>query len=213
MKLAKMLGLAMVAAIAALAFVGVGSASATEVCKNEACTELYPEGETFQAEGHPVLEDKFSFATIKCQSFIEGKIGKNPNEPQVIGEITKATWTECTNGCEVTSLQLPWRVHVNQGTFPNGTMWVGPIPNEKARAPGAELGAGCGFAEGCVYKVKEEQPGEGAERWINIPVTGGLVPISSFRHQLRSPTFPCPQAEWIADGEQKYTWDKPMFIK
>jgi hypothetical protein len=144
-----MLGLAMVAAIAAMAFVGAGSASAAvSLCKvNEspckeanriaAGTEIASE----LAEGEAVLTGAI---TIKCKkSTVKGKVTRNNGTENPLGEITSATWTECVNGsgtkCTVTALHLNWKAEITENVAHTNNMKVTGISNGN---PGAEV-KGC----------------------------------------------------------------------
>jgi hypothetical protein len=188
MKLIKMLGLAMVAAIAAMALLGVGTASATtEVCQElkSPCPEAQrlPEG----TEIHGVLQSPqavlkgFLGVETHCQkSEVQGKLGKNPNNPQVTGTIESLTFTECAvtpnpvKECVIKAIQLNYTAHILQGAKAGeGTLSVGPGPG--GLQPGAEFVSGCtnGMGinlNGCIYKANEEQTGVAGKNWANLAV-------------------------------------------
>ena len=100
MRLIKMLGLALVAAIAVTAFVGAGSASAM-LCKvkESSCSAAnqYPEHSTILALS-TATKLKATFGSALCDSHVtllhEGLSGG-----KLIGKITFLTWSSCT-GCK-----------------------------------------------------------------------------------------------------------------
>jgi len=105
MKYIKMLGLATVAAVAVMAFVGAGSASATELtCNGVKC----PIGTVFHASTpagthtvlHPVI------GAIECNSTIEGTV-QDAGSPTTTAKLSLGTLalTPCTNGAVVTTLK------------------------------------------------------------------------------------------------------------
>ena len=124
MKLIKMLGLAMVAAIAAMALVGASSASASgTVCKLGAGAQgSCPAG--YEAYSGPITglglgQDTFtsSFVTVKCNGEMSGEIGATGT-----GSIKSVNWSSCTNnlGCSNTTAKasaLPWAVLALAGTI------------------------------------------------------------------------------------------------
>ena len=149
MRLIKMLGLAMVAAVAAMALVGAGSASAAvSLCKvNEPpCAEVnrYAVGTAIKSElavGEAVLTGAI---TIKCKkSTVEGKVTLNNGTENPIGEITSATWTECVNGagtaCTVTAIHLNWKAELTENVAHTNNMKVTGLAKGN---PGAEI-KGC----------------------------------------------------------------------
>jgi hypothetical protein len=124
MRLIKMLGLAMVAAIAAMAFIGASSASAVNICETgtagEYLEEGCPEGKAF-AEGtalkaqlgsgtKAILET--NLGNVVCnKSAVSGKTGASTEE-KLEGSIESVTFEECTLGatkCTVTVEGLPYK--------------------------------------------------------------------------------------------------------
>jgi hypothetical protein len=106
MKLTKMLGLAMVAAIAVIAFAGVGSASATQLCKNkEGTCEAWPEHSTILAlSTNAVLRGSLA---VECHSHVTVLTEKN-DAGQILGKITLLDWTSCKGSCpKATTKVLP----------------------------------------------------------------------------------------------------------
>lgn len=120
MRLVKMLGLAMVAALASMAFIGASSAYAKEtlICHLEAGAGSggCPEGQlpyNGKLLAHSEVDTFASgFVRVECLGHQEGTINSNG-----LGEIKVVTWSNCKNnvGCSTTTAKaeaLPWTVHV-----------------------------------------------------------------------------------------------------
>ncbi|HET7485877.1 MAG TPA: hypothetical protein VFJ64_10955 [Solirubrobacterales bacterium] len=146
----KMLGLAVVAAIAAMAFAGAGSASANAtLCKVNAnpCTSTWPTSAT----EHTTIVAKSPEAVLsgglseKCASetviLVDGS-----DATAVLGEVTKLAWTGCTGACkEAKTLKLP----AGHGTLTptgsgNGTLLLGETEVELVNC----------FGVNCIAKAK-----------------------------------------------------------
>jgi hypothetical protein len=219
----RILGVAVAAAFVVTALVGAAAASANTICKTaeHPCKEAnrYANGTKIKAVGEATLTDKFGFNPIVAESIIEGELTNNnvTGEPQpttqVIGKVTSAVWNVISpEGCTATSVQLPWRVHVNHTTEQNGTMYIGEWEEGKSGQPGAEMGKNCGFASGCIFKVKEAQPGHTGE-WGVISVFGSATSTTPARAtanvQLKSTNCPI-QANW--EAEYEFTSPVPMYV-
>ncbi len=176
-----MLGLAMVAAAVAMAFVGATSASASTLCeKNEAtCKTPIANGteitSSLGAGKTAVLKGALGVEVICTASAVKGEVTENPGGGggQVLGSITSVEWTNCTlggNACTVTAIQTPYVAHGNAGTEGNGTMYVGP--GASGLQPGATFGGNCGVLAGCTFKANETQPGHEGSNWAKLTVTG-----------------------------------------
>ena len=116
MRLIKMLGLAAVAALASMAFLGVGVASADTFCEeNVGSGNECPEGQRL-TEGKLImgLTEAFNPArllglnekgelinTTECHSTILGKVGANDGQHvSLLGLIESLTFTNCTGYCK-----------------------------------------------------------------------------------------------------------------
>ena len=131
----KMLGLAAIAAMGMMAFVGVGTASAVEektvLCSanQSPCLEenVLPTETPISAQStDTVLQLTLIFAsTVSCEeSTFAGKTLEEQGQPQLKGEIETLTFTGCTDSlgrvCTATAIQLPYQVSIEQ-----------KIPNEQ----------------------------------------------------------------------------------
>jgi len=133
MKNMKILGLCTLAVMAAMAFVGAGTASATKLCSVN--TSPCPAGNTYgkgtsikaqlPAGTNSVMAS--GFVTITCSSSsMSGKTTSEGGAGAVTGEISSVTWKNCTSGlgsCTASALNTPWKVEVS-GSGGSGTMTV-----------------------------------------------------------------------------------------
>jgi hypothetical protein len=124
MKYVKMLGLAAVAAVAAMAFVGAGSASATTLCKvnTSPCPEAsrYPVPSTVLAlSTEAVLTGSLS---VTCHSHVAVLSEKNDGVgAPLLGKFTALTWTSCKGGCSsATTTLLPLSASLQNLTLTAG---------------------------------------------------------------------------------------------
>lgn len=173
MKLTKMLGLAVAAAMAVMAMAGVSSALATNstsLCKvnEDVCkaANQYPKGTVISGttgSTHTSPEEWAQLTTklgnVHCNSTVSGTTtSANGTEPAgigIAGEITALNWTLCRFGnpttgekCTVTTKNLPYTgVFTNTATN-KGTLTVSPPAGKK-------LGAfvECGEIINCLYTV------------------------------------------------------------
>ena len=113
-----MLGLAALAALAAMAFVGVGSASADTLCKvhAETCPEAsrFPVPTTIHAFAKEARLLSGEIETV-CESLIEGATSKNLGAHKGLeGLINTVTFKNCTGACDFvtgdSAENLPYKV-------------------------------------------------------------------------------------------------------
>jgi hypothetical protein len=135
MKYLKMFSLAAVAAVAAMAFIGAGTASATRICSTNTlpCGSILGSGTPIKAEltggNEAVLTS--GFAVVKCKtSVISGETTSAGGGAgvAVLGTITSASWSNCAcnlGGTVTTAAEnLPWSAELNWTSEMNGTMKV-----------------------------------------------------------------------------------------
>jgi hypothetical protein len=223
MKLIKMLGLAVVAAVAMTALLGASAASASEVelckaveqpCEGANRYELPREiTGTLVAGTEAVLTGP---GEVRCQTSSVVGEAENTSGKQLIGKITAVSLTKCHTfggliSCTVEALQLPWKVHLEQATFEgrpehsDGWMYVGPEPPSTGDQPG--IRANClGIEVTC--KVIQEQEGYASE-WGKLRVFGGEPA------RIKAEGLPLKQ---VGGGNQCYwnaTYDlspSPMYV-
>jgi len=133
MKNMKILGLCLLGALAAMAIMGAGTASATKLCSVN--TSPCPAGNTYgkgtsikaqlPAGGTSVMSS--GFTTVTCtSSTMSGKTTSEGGAGAVTGEISSVTWKNCTSSlgsCTASALNTPWKVEVS-GSGGSGTMSV-----------------------------------------------------------------------------------------
>ncbi|HEX5526911.1 MAG TPA: hypothetical protein VFX44_06900 [Solirubrobacterales bacterium] len=133
MKYLKILGLAAIAAGALMAFVGAGTASATQLtCKNASGTiEVCPKGTPIHlaSEGHAIFDNE-ALGNIECNSTIEGSLTEPGTSTTTASAPIKAgglTFTNCTSAIFQVLRAGTLEIHT-QGSSANnnGTLtWTG----------------------------------------------------------------------------------------
>ena len=129
MKYVKMLGLAAVAAMALMAFVGAGTASATEIYKG---AETLKSGTVIDASlsGTATLTTTEGTLLDTCTAgTVKGTTTNNGGGAGVAveGHITELTWTNCT---EPTSTTAKGTLKINFTSGKNGTVVAGSTATE-----------------------------------------------------------------------------------
>jgi hypothetical protein len=201
MKHLKMLGLTLLAALAAMALMGVGTASATRLCpeNKSPCAAPYKKGTSIKAQLVKGTKSVVSsgFVTVECtESTMSGKTTSDGGAGvPVLGEITSVTWKNCqtTSGssCTASALGTPWPVQVN-GSGGSGTMTVS----------GAAGKFSCAVT--CEYEAKT----------ASVAANGGnpaRIKASSVGFSRIGGSFLCSSsATWSAEYE--VTSPKPLFV-
>ena len=204
MKHLKMLGLCLAVALAAMALVGVGTASATRLCavNSSPCpaASTYGKGTAIKAQLVPGTTSVVSsgFVTVVCtESTMSGKTtsaGGGSGTP-VTGSISSVTWKGCktTSGgsCTASALNTPWSASVS-GSGGNGTMSIS----------GAAGKFTCSVT--CEYEAKS----------ASVSVSGGnpaRIKASNVGFSRIGGSFLCSSsASWSAEYE--VTSPKPAFV-
>jgi hypothetical protein len=185
MKHVKMLGLTAVAAMAFMAFVGAGSASAADrLCETNTtpCTSPVATNGIIKAEA----TDPLLTPDITCASAtVTMKVTKNDGTVSPTGEITGLSWTTCKDtthgvGCTVTTGGLPYHAEVTT-PGPNLTVKAGP----GGLAPRAT--AVCGGFINCTFTspdftlpIDVGSPASVTANAFSLSNTGGfLCPVST----------------------------------
>lgn len=198
----KILGLGLLAAMAAMAFMGAGTASATKLCSVN--TSPCPAGNTY-GKGTAIKAQLVAgasstmtsgFVNISCsESTISGKTTSEGGAGAVTGTISSVTWKGCTSGlgaCTASALNTPWSAEVT-GSGGNGTMSIS--------------GAGGKFTCGgvtCEYAASK----------ASVSVSGGnpaTIKASNISFSKIGGGFLCSStASW--SGTYEATAPKPLFI-
>ena len=129
MKLIKMFGLAAVAAIAAMAFIGAGTASAELCTANEepcAAGNVLPNNSEIKSSLETGTKAILKGALeIECSvSTVNGKSTQAGNNDPVSGLIEAATWTTCSPNCTVKAEALNWTSSIKRTGDKTGTLTV-----------------------------------------------------------------------------------------
>jgi hypothetical protein len=151
MKHLKLIGLAMMAAMAAMAFIGAGSASADTLCKvsTNPCPEAsrYPIPTTISAESNAATLTGGSFS-VTCASKVSGKTTANHGSI-LLGLIESLTFTGCSGSCNAASaVNLPYLAEANATGGGSGTLLV---KSDGTGNPGATLKGCTIFGVECTY--------------------------------------------------------------
>jgi hypothetical protein len=190
MKHLKMLGLAAIAALGLLAFVGAGTASATTLFKDAAKTEAYGAGTEIKstlAPGTSALLKSGSVTIATCTESSVAGTTANATGVTVGGEITSLTW----GGCSQTT-----------HTLANGSLSIDSEGNVTGKGNSVTLGV---FGTSCVYGT-----GEGVKLGT---LTGGSPAVLKINAQIPriAGGFLCPSpGTWTA--EYIVTSPSPLYV-
>jgi len=217
MKYMKMLGLAVVAALALTALVGAGSASAVTLCKKNVAPcpagENYALGTVIEGHASPVTlvtTGGLQNPTVTCTtSTFSGKTTSVTASPtSLTGTIDKVTFTGCTEditkgSCTASVINLPLTAHITTaGAISNG--------NGTLTITGAEgtflchnLGTSSFGVDHCIYKGD-----------VLMNVVGGAPATATAPGSTlgrNGGDFGCPtSAHW--SGKYTITKPNPLFV-
>jgi hypothetical protein len=146
MRLIKMLGLAAVTAIAAMAFLGAGTASAT-LCKAKespcSAANQYPEHTTIVVlSKNAILKGNgFSGTTVECHSeaTLLHEVTHTSGTWYLLGKVTSLVWSACKGCTSATTTTLPTFEDRATGSG-NGEIL---LKNTTVKLSGCPLGASC----------------------------------------------------------------------
>jgi hypothetical protein len=186
MKYLKMLGLAAIAAMGLMAFVGAGTASAgtTKLCTDSACATVYPKGTKISGSlvtGNSATLKSGSTVIATCtKSTVEGSTNAESGSP-LSGGVSKLTW----EGCNQTT-----------HTVSNGTLDITNIGGTKGTVTGTGNSVTVEiFGTSCTY-------GTGASTHLGT-ITSGASPILKINAsvpRIAGSSFLCPSsAVWEAE--------------
>jgi hypothetical protein len=208
MKYVKMLGLAVMAAMALSAVAGASTASATELCSINAagCSggTMYPVGTEIKAELNGVAAELTTpITTVKCKkSTTAGKTTTTGSATEtVLGQITSLKFEECTDTagdtCTATAVHLPYKGEIHATEKGNGTLTVtsGGTGEPGATVVCAEV-INCTFTTATAsLSVTGGNPALALASKIPLNLAGGICPL---------------EAHW--DSQYKVTAPNPLFV-
>lgn len=173
MKHLRMVGLAVLSALGAMAFVGAGTAQATELCTDSACTTKYPNASTFfatMASGSSMRFTANGGTVATCTgSLIHGFT--SPGGVEKV-EITVGEFSH-SNCSQTTSTVSKGKIDIESTGGGNGSVW----------GTGNQITVAI-FGVTCVY-------GSGVETKVGS-ITGGTAPsmkISGFSAKRQAGFF------------------------
>lgn len=202
MKYIKMLGLAAVAAMALMAFVGVGSASAVTLCENNTatgCTSHVNSGKEidFSAENSIKLAGPLGITIATCtESTVKGTTSSTgtDNATAIAGTVTSLTFGNCSRPVTVGkggTLSI-----VESGAAGNGT-----VTSNEATVTIHEIPNIVGNPPTCAYITKNTDIGV-----LTANATAATFDISA---TITSETEKCPTGTWSGN----YVSTGPTVIK
>jgi hypothetical protein len=202
MKHLKILGLAAVAAMAVMAFVGAGTASATVLCNNNAsttaCSSKVAAGTEIKSEltGSAILETTGGTTLDTCTGGgVNGKVESAGSSTTTVGgKNSSVTWSGCT---VETKTLAPGSLEIH---------WISGTDNGTLTASGAEVTVNTGFFGACVY-------GTGTGKDLGTLVGGGpaTLAISTTVTLTKNESGLCPsETKWTAN--YKVTQPNPLYV-
>jgi hypothetical protein len=144
MKYVKMLGLAAVAAAALMAWVGAGTASATEITCGTTHHTRCAVGQTIHADSIGVAVLDAPFGNVECESTVAGPVSDAGSSVTTArGNITTLDWTNCGGDTVHTLASGSLEIHTDP---PNGSnTGNGILTSSGARVTVVHLGVHCIF--------------------------------------------------------------------
>jgi hypothetical protein len=203
MKYMKMLGLALVASAALMAFGGAGTASATKLCKNSTntttCSEPYAASTVIDAtlSGSAILETSGGTVLETCTgSTLKGKTANAGGSTETLKEpIESLTWSGCTKEKRTLTLgelEFHWIAGTDSATLTaRNTQWTvgGLFENES-----------------CLYGF-----GTGTDLGTVVGGTNATLSISALVPRQTGSGFLCPaETRWTAS--YKFTEPSPLYV-
>ncbi len=144
MKYIKMLGLAAVAAAALMAWVGVGTASATEITCGTTHHTKCAVGQVIHASsiGKAVLDAPFG--NVECESTVAGPVTTaGSSTTTASGNITTLDWSNCGGDTVTTLASGSLEIHTDLDINPPVTDGNGTLTSTGARVTVIHLGVHC----------------------------------------------------------------------
>lgn len=191
MKLAKLL-VCVCVSLLGFAVAGVGGASATELCANIACSEVYESGQALEAEsGNSTFAT--SLGTVACTgSTLKGETTAESGAP-LPGKVTTLSFSGCKLGegsCTVSGVHLSYTAAIEETSTGDGTMIV---TNSGSGKPGVEIT--CSTKISCTLSSAEPKFG----------ISGGSpAHLSIETSSFETSGTTCPkETKWTAEYTQK----------
>jgi hypothetical protein len=193
MKYLKMLGLVAAAALALMALLGAGAASATKLCKDSACTEDYAAGTSIEAtlsSGTTTIYETTGGTVLNTCSggAMSGKTNSTSGAP-LSSNIASLTWLGCTRTMHT----------IKNGSF--SIEYASGVDGSLSTA-GTEVTINTIFGS-CVY---------GPAGGLNLgTLKGGSPAVLEINTILPRLSGPCP-SEWRWTAKYTFTSPKPLYV-
>jgi hypothetical protein len=184
MKYVKMLGFAAMAAAVLMAFTGVGTASATVICKNNSNTETCSEPYAIGTEGTASIEKGNSALLTNTEgeslntctgSTVTGKLKSQGKEKPALSELTTLTWSGCNFLTKTINPGLG-ELHWIKGTD-NGTLTTG----------GVEVTINTLFFGSCIYGFTS-----GTDVGTTVGGNPGSLTVNAVAEKFSGSNIVCP---------------------
>jgi len=201
-----MAGLAATAAIAAMALLGAGSASATVLCKENksSCGSAYPVPTNISASLVAGTTAKLvsSLGTVECTVSTSSGQTTTAGTP-LLGLIETLTFSSCKLGktaCTVTTENLPYAASISASGSGNGSMTVSSDGSGEPRAF-----VKCGSAIECIF-------GQTAATLTAVGGNPAVLKAEAIELKIKkNEGFICPSvAKWTAEYAVS---PAPMFVE
>lgn len=219
MKHLKILGLALVAAAALMAFAGASSASATVLCKVQGtgtptgttCPsgEAYGAGTKIEGTNSGIVKLDTTFKTVECKkSTISGETSTEGSATETVsGPEGTLTFTECNctvNVLKAGTLEIHWIDPVVEGVEQgshNGTL----------TSNGSEVTVSCNTLFGtvhCIYVTEKDSIGD--LTGSATPTSAAIFHSTAVIKQKKTDSLCAEQSTWTATYE--ITSPKPLYV-
>ncbi len=208
MRLAKMLGLATIAAVAAVAFIGIGSATAVHlvvVCLEDPAG-LCPKGKLKEAGlGLPILGKLEALPTEKVHTVLLGALnvlcenstigGRITKSSPLHGIITELTISSCTPCSRVAALNLPYLVKFHHD-LTGEHLWLMLVEQDSETKPILVEVENCLTGNICNYKAEKVH--------LDVKNTAGGLPLvlsleNVFTYESGPKLFCGTEGKWDAN--------------
>jgi len=196
MKYIKMLGLAAIASIAAMAFLGAGSASAAVLCltNTSPCTEVKEVVNTLSGKGEGIF--KSGLVNVECHALATVVDKPHGGEGLWLPITITFTFKECSGCSSVTA------------TVKGAELMATGGGNGVAKGSGEATFKGCPFGVECKYA------GEGVETLIDGSSTNALALVVGQKLKKSGGSAFCSsEGTWDATFHGETSTDKMTFVE
>ena len=175
MNFTRMLGLAVLAALAITAWAGASSASAWEFCQKKGeipCESRYKAGQVFSGTLEAKTTAKFTGASEAICESAGIEFTKLSEFGSPVGEVTVATFGGCSK--TVTAANLTWEIRFVDVSGGKG-VWEATLSSLGGGQPGVTIGGSCTYTAAEMHlELQDTLVTGGAPKLVGkVPLTGG----------------------------------------